>query len=479
MSEHEKVRVRFAPSPTGYLHIGGARTALFNWLYAKSCGGIFILRIEDTDRDRSTDEYIQAILAGMQWLGLKADEGPYRQTDRLGVYKQYIDRILAEEKAYYCYCTKEELEVKKAAAVAAKKLYKYDGTCRQRKKPREGVDPVVRFKMPPGTTVVDDLIRGRMVFENSQLDDFIIARSDGTPVYNFVVVIDDLDMNISHIIRGDDHINNTPKQIQLYRALSLKEPPKFAHLPMILGADKARLSKRHGATSVMAYKEMGYLPEALNNYLVRLGWSSGDQEVFSMQEMIEKFSFKSIGKAAAVFNPEKLLWLNAHYIKSMSSEKLSELLKPFLSKNGLISEDTVLDSKWLARAVDTLKERSRTLVEMADSMRYYIADEVEYDKKAREKFLVDESLPLLETLTEHIENLNDFTHDTLEAVFKEICEKAEIKLKKLAQPVRVALTGGTASPGIYELIEVMGKEKTLKRLKKAIMVINNYRRKLA
>jgi len=472
MSESETIRVRFAPSPTGYLHIGGARTALFNWLYARAAGGTFILRIEDTDRDRSTDEYIQAILEGMEWLGLNADEGPYRQTDRLDRYKQQIDQMLVQGKAYYCYCTKEELETKRAAAIASKKLYKYDETCRQLTKPREGVAPVIRFKMPSGTTEVNDLIRGSMVFENAQLDDFIIARSDGTPVYNFVVVVDDLDMGISHIIRGDDHINNTPKQIQLYRAISEKNPPQFAHLPMILGADKARLSKRHGATSVIEYKNMGYLPEALNNYLVRLGWSSGDQEVFSMEEMIEKFSFKNIGKAAAVFNPEKLLWLNAHYIKTMPSEQLAELIRPFLIKNEVVNENTVLDSNWLARAIDTLKERSRTLVEMAESMRYYIADEVEYDDKARGKFLVDESLPLLEALTISLQNLDDFTHDTLEVVFKELCEKENIKLKKLAQPVRVALTGGTASPGIYELIEVMGKEKTIKRLEKAIMAIN-------
>ncbi len=472
MSESENIRVRFAPSPTGYLHIGGARTALFNWLYARAAGGTFILRIEDTDRDRSTDEYIQVILEGMEWLGLKADEGPYRQTDRLDIYKQQIDQMLAKGKAYYCYCTKEELETKRAAAIAAKKLYKYDETCRQRTKPREDVAPVVRFKMPSGTTEVNDLIRGSMVFENAQLDDFIIARSDGTPVYNFVVVVDDLDMGISHIIRGDDHINNTPKQIQLYRAISQKEPPQFAHLPMILGADKARLSKRHGATSVLEYKNMGYLPEALNNYLVRLGWSSGDQEVFSMEEMKEKFSFKNIGKAAAVFNPEKLLWLNAHYIKAMPSAQLAKLIRPFLLKNGVISEEAILDPNWLASAIDTLKERSRTLVEMADSMRYYIADEVEYDEKARGKFLVKDSLSLLKALSERLQSLDDFTHDTLEVVFKELCEKAEIKLKKLAQPVRVSLTGGTASPGIYELIEVIGKEKTIKRLEKAIMEIN-------
>ncbi len=464
----EPIRVRFAPSPTGYLHIGGARTALFNWLYARATGGTFILRIEDTDRDRSTDDYIQAILEGMEWLGLTHDEGPYRQTDRMDSYRRHLDRMLSEGKAYYCYCTKEELEEKRSLAAASKQEYGYDGTCRDRKNPREGITPVIRFRMPPGLTVFEDLIRGHIRFENSQFDDFIIARADGTPVYNFVVVVDDLDMGITHIIRGDDHINNTPKQIQLYRALGDREPPKFAHLPMILGSDKTRLSKRHGATSVMAYKEMGYLPEALNNYLVRLGWSHGDQEVFSMKEMIEKFSFENIGKAAAVFNPEKLLWLNGHYIRNTDPAKLAELLFPFLEPRGLTAGEQARNPAWLAKAVATLKERSQTLVEMADQMRYYLADEIDFDEKSASKFLTPDSVPVLSLLRERLAGLENFSHDGLESLFKALCEEKGLKLKNLAQPARVALTGGTASPGIYELIEVMGKTMTLNRLDKAI-----------
>lgn len=471
----ENVRVRFAPSPTGYLHIGGARTALFNWLYARNRGGTFVLRIEDTDRDRSTEEYIKAIIDGMSWLGLSADEGPLRQTNRMDIYKGHLERLMSEGKAYRCYCTREELEAKKEAAAAAKRDYRYDGTCRDRlsrgEGPRLGVEPVVRFRMPPGTTFVEDLIRGNLRFENDQFDDFIIARSDGTPVYNFVVVVDDLDMGITHIIRGDDHINNTPKQLQLYRALGNGEPPKFAHLPMILGPDKTRLSKRHGATSVMAYRDMGYLPEALNNYLVRLGWSSGDQEVFSMDEMIEKFSFENIGKSAAVFNPEKLLWLNGHYIRSSTSSRVAELLVPFLVAAGLIESGEGLDSSWLEKAVDTLKERSNTLVEMAESMRYYIADEIEYEEKARDKFLKTETAPLLKALRERLAKLESFDHGTLEECFNNLCEEMGLKLRKLAQPARVALTGGTASPGIFDLIEVMGRERVLARLDAAIEMI--------
>lgn len=469
------VRVRFAPSPTGYLHIGGARTALFNWLYARNRGGTFVLRIEDTDRDRSTEEFIETIIDGLNWLGLKADEGPLRQTDRMDIYKGHLERLILEGRAYHCYCTKEELEAKKEAAVARKMDYRYDGACRERlsrgEGPREGVEPVVRFRMPPGTTFVEDLIRGNLRFENDQFDDFIIARSDGTPVYNFVVVVDDLEMGITHIIRGDDHINNTPKQLQLYRALGDGEPPKFAHLPMILGSDKTRLSKRHGATSVTAYRDMGYLPDALNNYLVRLGWSFGDQEVFSMDEMIEKFSFENIGKSAAVFNPEKLIWLNGHYIRSSPSSRIAELLIPFLVAEGLAASGEGIDRVWLERAVDTLKERSNTLVEMAASMRYYMADDIKYDEKARDKFLKAETVPLLRSLHERLGSLDRFDHGSLEECFNKLCEEMDVKLRKLAQPARVALTGGTASPGIYDLIEVMGKERVLARLDAAIAMI--------
>jgi glutamyl-tRNA synthetase len=433
--------------------------------------GTFILRIEDTDRTRSTDEYIDAIIEGMKWLGLDWDEGPFRQTDRFDVYRSYADKLLKEGRAYYCYCSAEELEARRKEAMAQGKSLKYDGRCRDLKEPVPGVTPTVRFRMPQqGQTVVGDLIRGNVVFENEQLDDLIILRSDGTPTYNLTVVVDDVDMRITDIIRGDDHLNNTPKQIQLYQAFGYAVP-RFAHLPMILGADKTRLSKRHGATSVMAYYEMGYLPEALVNYLVRLGWSYGDQEVFTRDELVKYFSFENVGKAAAVFNPEKLLWLNSQYIMSSSPEKLAELVRPFLVKEHIITEDQVLDTAWLAKAVRTLQERAKTLVELAASLRYYIAEKVVFNDKAKEKFLNEKSRDLLKELKEGISSLSEFSAPELETLFKVIVEKHGVKLGALAQPVRVAMTGGTESPGIYEVLDVLGKEKALRRLEKAISLI--------
>ncbi|MCX5719533.1 MAG: glutamate--tRNA ligase, partial [Nitrospirae bacterium] len=459
-----------APSPTGHLHIGGARTALYNWLYARHHKGAFILRIEDTDRTRSTEEYIDAIIEGMKWLGLDWDEGPYRQTDRFDVYKSYTDKLLAEGKAYFCYCSPEELEQRRQEALAQGKTLKYDGRCRNRDK-GQGKNAAVRFKMPQeGETVVHDLIRGRIVFENAQLDDLIIIRSDGTPTYNFTVVVDDVDMNITHVIRGDDHLNNTPKQIHIYAALGY-EIPLFAHLPMILGADKTRLSKRHGATSVTAYKGMGYLPDALVNYLVRLGWSHGDQEVFTRDELIQYFSFENIGKSAAVFNPEKLLWLNSHYIMNSASEKLAELVIPFLITQGIIGKSQSLNKEWLSKAITPLKERSKTLTELANSLRYYIADDVEYNEKAKAKFLNEGSRDILIELKDKLMVVRDFSAEEIEKVFRAIIEKHNVKLGNLAQPVRVAITGSTESPGIFEVLEIMGREKTLKRLEKAINTI--------
>ncbi|MBI4826920.1 MAG: glutamate--tRNA ligase [Nitrospirae bacterium] len=471
MTLTEKIRVRFAPSPTGFLHIGGARTALFNWLYAKHNNGTFILRIEDTDRTRSTDEFIDAIIDGMKWLGFSWDEGPFRQTERFDIYKKYVDKLLAEGNAYHCYCSPEELEAKRKEAMKEGRALKYNGKCRGLKEPVTGVEPVVRFRMPQdGVTVVHDLIKGVVEFNNEQLDDLIIQRSDGTPTYNLTVVVDDVDMEITHVIRGDDHLNNTPRQIQIYEALDYAVP-KFAHLPMILGADKARLSKRHGATSVTAYRDMGYLPEALVNYLVRLGWSYGDQEVFTKEELIAHFSFEHIGKAAAVFNPEKLDWLNAQYIMGSSPERLAELVIPFLVKDGLLKEGGSIDMAWLSKAVLTLKERSKTLVELAESMRYYIAEEIKYDDKACKKFLNKDCLELLVELKERLAAASDFSSSALESIFKSIVEKHGANLGKLAQPVRVAITGGTASPGIFEVLEIVGKEKTVKRLEKAVEAI--------
>ncbi len=468
----DKIRVRFAPSPTGFLHIGGARTALFNWLYAKHNNGTFILRIEDTDRERSTDEYIEAIIEGMKWLGLDADEGPFRQTDRFDTYKKYIEQLLKEGKAYHCYCSKEELDAARKVAMDEGRALKYNGKCRNSDKIIEGVSPVVRFAMPlEGETSVIDMVKGLVEFPNEQLDDLIIQRSDGTPTYNLVVVVDDVDMGITHVVRGDDHLNNTPRQFQIYEALGY-DVPKFAHLPMILGSDKARLSKRHGATSVTAYRDEGYLPDALINYLVRLGWSHGDQEVFSRDELIEKFTFHNVGTSAAVFDPEKLNWLNAQYIMETPAEKLGELVMPFLIKDGLINNEVSVDNEWLCRAMETLKERSKTLVELAVSMRYYISEDVEYDEKAKKKFLNEKSLDLLVDLNEGLKNISVFTEAELEPLFKSIVEKHDTKLGKLAQPVRVAMTGGTASPGIFDVLEIVGKEKTINRLEKAIESIN-------
>lgn len=469
------VRVRFAPSPTGHLHIGGARTALFNWLYARHNKGIFILRIEDTDRSRSTDDYIHSIVEGMEWLNLYWDEGPYRQTDRFEIYRNYAERLLQLGKAYYCYCFPEELEQRRKEALAQGNLPKYDGRCKDLKEPLPERKPVIRFKMPTtGETVVDDLIKGRIVFENTQLDDLIIMRSDGTPTYNFTVVVDDVDMRITHVIRGDDHLNNTPKQIHIYKALGY-EVPSFAHLPMILGADKTRLSKRHGATSVIAYREMGYLPDALVNYLVRLGWSYGDQEVFTRNELVQLFSFDNVGKSSAIFNPDKLLWLNGQYIMRTSSKRLAELVMPILLKEGVIKKDQVINSEWLSRAIDTLKERSKTLVELAHFLHYYIAEEVQYDAKAQAKFLNEKSYGLLMELKKGLSNLADFSALEIEKVFATIVDKYGVKLGKVAQPARVAITGRAESPGIFEVIDIVGKKKTLKRLEKALKTIESSR----
>ncbi len=466
--DRDSVRVRFAPSPTGYLHIGGARTALFNWLFARHNRGVFVLRIEDTDRTRSTEEYIEAIMDGMTWLGLDWDEGPFRQTERMDVYKRYVERLLEEGKAYYCYCSPEELDERRKAALKEGRPPKYDGRCREITSPPAGRTPAVRFMMPQaGQTVVEDLIRGHVVYENEQLDDFIILRSDGTPTYNFVVVVDDVDMGITHVIRGDDHLNNTPKQIHIYESLGFPVP-EFAHLPMILGPDKTRLSKRHGATSVQAYREMGYLPEALLNYLVRLGWSCGDQEIFTREELIEKFSLDAVGKSAAVFNPDKLLWLNSQYIKDSPADHIAELLVPFLEKEGLVGKGEEVDREWLSRAVVTLQERSRTLQEMARSMRYYMLDHVEIDPKAKEKFINEKTKPLLEDVRRGLEGVEDFRAEEIERVFMSIVERHKTKLGKVAQPVRVAITGNTVSPGIFEVLEIVGKERAIMRLQRAI-----------
>jgi len=471
MGTLSSIRVRFAPSPTGALHIGGVRTALFNWLFARHHGGKFILRIEDTDQTRSTDESIQIILDGMKWLGLDWDEGPFRQTERMAVYREHIERLLKAGKAYYCYCTPEELETRRKEAMAAGKPPKYDRKCRSLSAPVAGRTPAVRFlSSDEGQTVVLDLIRGAVTFENQQLDDLIIQRSDGFPTYNFAVVVDDVTMNISHVIRGDDHLNNTPRQIQLYRALGY-EPPEFAHLPMILGSDKTKLSKRHGATAVTEYIALGYLPEALVNYLARLGWSHGDQEIFSDQELIEKFSLENVGKAPSIFNAEKLLWLNHHYIQQADPGRLAELVLDLLKKDGAITAGKEPDLEWFKKLVKILTERSHTLAEMKTAALPFIVDDITMDEKAKAKHLTPDVAPLLSELTTRLKSVESFSHAELEKVFNALVAEKGLKLGKLAQPVRVALTGGTVSPGIFEVIEVMGKEKTMKRIEAAISMI--------
>ncbi len=465
------VRVRFAPSPTGALHIGGVRTALFNWLFARHHQGTFVLRVEDTDKTRSTDESIRIILDGMKWLGMDWDEGPFRQTERMDIYRSHVERLLKEKKAYYCYCSPEELDFRRKEAMAAGRPPKYDRKCLSLTAPVEGRTPAVRFlSQDDGETIVRDLIRGAVTFENKQLDDLIILRSDGLPTYNFAVVVDDVTMHITHVIRGDDHLNNTPRQIQLYQALG-HEPPAFAHLPMILGPDKTKLSKRHGATAVTEYADLGYLPEALVNYLARLGWSSGDQEIFSRDELIAKFSLDNVGKAPAVFNPEKLVWLNHHYIQQADPARLAGLLLDLLRKDGVVQAGKEPEGAWMQKLVSILTERSHTLLEMKTSSLPFIQDDITMDEKAKAKHLTPEVAPMLSELAASLRTLEPFTHDAVEKTFNDLVNARGVKLGKLAQPVRVALTGGTVSPGIYDVIEVMGRDKVLKRIEAAVGMI--------
>jgi glutamyl-tRNA synthetase len=492
----ENVRVRFAPSPTGFLHIGGVRTALFNWLYARHYGGTFILRIEDTDQTRSTDESILAILQGMEWCGMDWDEGPgkegphgpYRQTERLALYREHVDKLLASGRAYKCYCTPEELEGRRKAALAEGRPPKYDRRCLGLSTPPPGRQAVIRFKADSeGKTVVEDLIKGEVVFDNSVLDDLIIMRSDGWPTYNFAVVVDDSTMGITHVLRGDDHLNNTPRQMQMYDALGYAIP-KFGHLSMILGPDKARLSKRHGATSIMQYKEMGYLPEAMVNYLVRLGWSFGDQEIFTIGEMVKNFSLDTVSSSAAVFNPDKLKWINHHWINDKPPREIAKLLLPILAEMDLAPPEVIAemregrygtdarDDLWsldrLEKIVLAQREKSHTLVEMAELSGYFFVDEIALDPKSAEKFLTAETKPVLERLVALMEDIPVFDHAGLEKVFHQVMEETGLKMGKVAQPVRVAITGGTVSPGIYETLDILGKEASLTRLRAAISGIN-------
>jgi glutamyl-tRNA synthetase len=459
-----RIVTRFAPSPTGHLHIGGARTAIFNWLFARRHGGTFLLRIEDTDQIRSTQEMTDSILASIHWLGLDYDGEPTYQSTRFDLYNAHIDKLLASGGAYWCSCTPDEVEAMREEARARGLKPKYDGKCRQ-----AGLGPgpgrVVRLKAPlTGTTLVADMVKGPVVFENAELDDMILRRADGTPTYNLAVVVDDAEMGVTHIIRGDDHLNNTPKQILIYQALGLALP-RFGHVPMILGPDKKKMSKRYGATSVIEYRRDGYLPEALVNYLVRLGWSHGDQEIFSLAGLKEVFSLEALGKSASVFNPEKLLWLNAHYIKEAPVPRLAGLLNDVLSEQGQPRGDL----GYLETIIPLLQARSQTIVEMAAKASCFLAadDAFPIDAEAAAKFLTPQIKEHLVAVEAMLSGLEGFGHADLEAAFTKYIEAKAVKFKVLAQPIRVALTGSTASPGLFEMMEVMGKDRVAARLQRA------------
>lgn len=461
------IRTRFAPSPTGYLHIGGARTALYCWLFAKQQQGTFILRVEDTDLERSTPESVEAILEAMQWLELAYQEGPFYQTQRFARYAEVIQELLATGHAYRCYCSKERLAKLREAQEAKKEKPRYDGHCRDLNRADElnEKEPfVVRFKNPQtGTVDFDDQVRGPVKFENSELDDLIIARSDGAPTYNFTVVVDDWDMKITHVIRGDDHVNNTPRQINIFKALGAA-PPIYAHVPMILGSDGKRLSKRHGAVSVMQYRNEGFLPEALLNYLVRLGWSYGDQEIFSRDEMVKHFSLSSINRAPAAFNQEKLLWLNQHYLKTLDPAYVVGHLIWHMEKEGV----PVDQGPPLMELLSVQAERCKTLVEMVEKSRFFYEDFEAYDEAAAQKNLTKEVEPVLQKLLDAFQALGEWSKESVHLVVQQVAEESGLGLGKVAQPLRVAMTGNTVSPPIDVTLALLGREKTVKRLERAL-----------
>lgn len=459
------VITRFAPSPTGYLHVGSARTALFCWLWAKKTQGTFILRIEDTDRERSTQEAVDVILEGLTWLGLAWDEGPYYQTECFPRYREVMDGLLANGHAYKCYCTKERLEALREQQMQAKEKPRYDGHCRHlREAPEAGLPYVIRFKTPEtGSVVFDDLVRGRIEIKNSELDDLIIARTDGTPTYNFTVVVDDWDMKVTHVLRGDDHINNTPRQINIFKALDAPIP-EYGHMPMLLGPDGKRLSKRHGAASVLEYREEGILPKALVNYLVRLGWSHGDQEIFSIEEMINLFDIHSINVAPTALNPEKLLWLNQHYMKTEPEAEIAPLLIEHLEKLGL----DVTNGPDPKAVVVAQRERCKTLVEMADKSRFFYVDEIVIEGDLTKKHFNKEVVHALHLLVERLEGIEGWTKESIQGVMAGVVEELGIKLGLIAQPVRIAVTGGTISPSIDLTLYLLGKERAIQRLRDAL-----------
>jgi glutamyl-tRNA synthetase len=462
-----KVVTRFAPSPTGMLHIGGVRTALFSWLYARHHGGKFILRVEDTDRERSTDEAVRVILEGMQWLGLNADEGPYYQTRRFDRYRAVLDGLLATGQAYHCYCSKAELDAMREQQQARKEKPRYDGRCRHRTAPVAGVTPVIRFANPQsGEVVVDDQVHGRTVFQNSELDDLIIQRSDGTPTYNFCVVVDDMDLGVTHVVRGDDHLNNTPRQINMLLALGATLPV-YAHVPMILGADGAKLSKRHGAVSVLQYQEEGFLPDALLNYLVRLGWSHGDQEIFTRDEMIAAFDLQHLGKAASRFDGDKLLSLNAHHMMQAPVTTLAAGLREQLARIGVVTDDQAL----LEGVANAQRERAKTLKEMAANSVFFFREFEQFEARAAAKNLTAESAPLLLAASEGLKALPSWNAPAIHELITALAAQHGVALGKLAQPLRVAVSGGGVSPPIDQTVALLGRELVVARIARALAVV--------
>ena len=459
------MRTRFAPSPTGVLHIGGARTALFNWLLARRHGGAFVLRIEDTDTERSTRESIDRIIEAMSWLGLEADEGPILQTDRLERYRAMVRQLLDARLAYRCYCSREELAAMREEQRSRGLKPRYDGRCRSRTTAVPGANPVVRFNTPArGNVRVHDRIRGDVVFENSELDDLVILRSDGVPTYNFSVVVDDADMGITHVVRGDDHLNNTPRQINIMTALDLR-PPEFAHLPMILGSDGSRLSKRHGAVGVLDYKVAGYLPEAVLNYIVRLGWAHGDQELFDVDEMVQAFSLDGVNESAASFDPDKFLWVNEQWLRRVPSARLAPLLATFLEGDDLEGGPP------LEEIVEVQRHRASTLVEMAEKSQFIYREPEGYAPKAARQHLRGVALPVLQRLQERLEALAEWTVETTQATVESVADELQLKMGKVAQPLRVAVTGEAASPGIGQTLALIGRKNTLRRLDRAVNFI--------
>lgn len=462
------VVTRFAPSPTGYLHVGSARTALYSWLYARKTGGKFILRIEDTDLERSSQEAVDVILDGMRWLGLDWDEGPIYQTQRFDRYSELVQKLLDEGKAYKCYCSKGRLAELRELQMMRKEKPRYDRKCLDNPENTEG-PYVIRFKNPQlGSVVFQDTVMGEIKFDNSELDDLIIARTDGTPTYNFTVVVDDWDMGVTHVLRGTDHINNTPRQINMLQALGA-QVPVYGHMPMLLGEDGKKLSKRHGAASVLEDRDRGILPHALVNYLVRLGWSHGDQEIFSIEELIELFDIKNINRSASAYNMEKLLWLNQHYMKTLPPASLISHLMPFYERAGI----DLSQGPSLINVIPVYAQRCQTLLEMAEQTRYLFEDFSDYDQKAKQKLFNAESLEAMQKVKEKLSVLKDWTKESISVNIRSLSEEMGLGLGKIMQPVRLAVTGGTSSPSLDETLELLGQEKTIARLIKAVEEIES------